>query len=204
MYYTRLFALVLFAMSASMSAQSDSASAGNGSKNVKITGTAYFGYSMTLGDFQINGPGLHLFQEWPDGPWWIDACKVGAACKLSLTPASTSVFLHCCGSYSNGTAAGVHAPYLEPHLTYTATAFYPGGEILSMHVNLKGTVTGYQLVNCVDGNCDIGPALFTVRITGHGTGEAQLSPALEDIAVGVPVTGISMSYSGVAHVEDNP
>src|SRR5438067_3366351 len=111
MHYARRLALVLFAVSASMSAQSDSASAGNGSKNVKITGTALYGYAYTWGDFNINGQGLHLSQALPDGPSFFGSCKVGADCTLSFTPPSRWPYCGLCSDlYSSGAVGGVHAP----------------------------------------------------------------------------------------------
>jgi hypothetical protein len=203
----RFLPLVFFALSTSLLAQSKPvASQPDDGKNFKITGTAIYGEAY-LSDFVIGGPELRLRQNSMDGPAIIGECTVGADCTLSLgLPALVNCFY--CKGNSEGSFRGAVADLLKQDLTFKATGVVDSDGQATMHVNIAGTITGYQLLDQPGStdcsvssyNCVLGPAVFRLRISGHGTGEVQgifpYSPT------DVWLVGISMSFSGVAHVEE--
>ena len=205
MHTSRVIPLaVVITLAASLVAQTANSANGNGVKNVKIGGTATFGYAMTLGDFNIYGRSVGLYQVLPQGLNWVGTCTVGTDCAFTLSPYPASGFCSYCRGYSNGGAGTASADYLQPDLIFTATGFYPGGDTLTMHVNVTGTVTGYKLINCaVDDmyGCELGPAVFTVRISGHGSAEVQMqwTPGMTGEIVAY---GANLAFSGVAHIHE--
>lgn len=111
-----------------------------------------------MGDFSISP--LDLYQVLPQGLPGIGQCTVGADCTLSLVPYPASGFCSYCKSYSGGA-------FLDTNLlTFTLTGSYPREDTLTMHVNVAGTITEYDLVNCGEdaNNCALAPVLLTVRI----------------------------------------
>ncbi len=195
MRYRRLL-FVFFAMSATLLAQSDALrSSAKGSKNFKIVGDAVFGYSMTMGDFNISGVG---YQVLPQGLPTIGQCTVGADCTLYLTPYPASGFCSYCTWYSGGVFFDTNL------LTFTLTGFYTGGYTFPMHVNVAGTLTEYGLVNCDENGagCGLGPASLKVRISGHGTAVVSMMYSPGDIST--LASGATISFSGVAHTEKLP
>ena len=209
-YSGRLLPFALFALSTCVLAQSSSFSSHpQGDKNIKITGTATYGYAA-YSDFTILGSGLTLRQGSWDGPSYIGHCTIGVECTLTFGLPLIAVCPYC--SYNSmGLWGSVTAGTLEQNLTFKATGVYDGSGEMTMHLNFSGTVTGYQLLDvpgtqdCYGGagyNCMLGPALFSFRITGHGTGEVQ--NAIPVSPTEVWIGGLSMSFSGVAHLEDLP
>lgn len=202
----RLLPFVFFALAASLLAQSNPESATDG-RNIRVTGTAAYGYAY-LSDFNIVGPGLLLRQGSWDGPYYITRCTVGADCTWSF---NVPMIAPCtqCKYNSMGSVRDVTADILKQDLIFKATGVYDGGREQTVHINFSGTVTGYKLLDtpgstsCTDDGtmCVLGPVLFTLRISGHGTGEAAMLPIS---ATEAWVLGISMSFSGVAHIEDTP
>jgi hypothetical protein len=189
-----LLPFVLLALTAPFFAQSHPGYSAN-RKNFKIAGNAVFGYSMTMGDFSISGVG---YQVLPQGPSTIGECTVGTECTLYLSPYPASGFCMYCQAFSGGV-------YLDQNLLFTLTAFYGGGDTLTMHVNVAGTVTEYALLNCQGEfgvSCDLGPAQSTVRISGHGTANVSMMYTPGDITT--LASGATITFSGVAHVEDTP
>jgi|ERR1700733_2015041 len=168
---------------------------------IPITGTASDGYAETLGDFSIQGVGLSLSQGLPDGSNQIGTCTVGTICHLSFTPANSDAFCSYCTSYSGGSLGSKVAEYLESSLTFTGSAFYSGGTNLLMPFAVAGTITGYELVDCVNGTsgCKLGPAEFTVHIFAQGTEDLTL---YSNSGPGVPIYGANAQFSGVAAVVD--
>src|SRR6202011_4245530 len=154
-------------------------------------------------DFSIQGPGLSLQQRLPDGPNEIGTCTVGAVCTLSFSPLNSNAFCGGCTYYSGGSFGSSIAEYLDPHLTFTGSAFYSGGSTLMMPFIVSGTITGYELVNCITGTsgCTLGPKVFTVRIFRYGTENLTL---YSNSGPQVPVYGSSATFSGFATVETVP
>lgn len=170
---------------------------------ISINGTARYGYAETTGDFTIKGPGLGLSQAAPDGPNIIGYCTVGAVCNLTFSPLSTSAFCSFCIGLSGGSLGSQNAQYIDPHLTFTGSAFYSGGNTLLMPFTVTGTITGYELVNCT-GNigCSLGPEEFTVQIFAQGTEEVAMNPLNGS---GVPaMIGTDAVFSGTATVVPEP
>jgi len=68
---------------------------------------------------------------------------------------------------------------------------------------VSGTITGYELVNCVNGTsgCTLGPKEFTVSIVGSGTEKLTL---YSNSGPQVPVYGTYATFSGLATVETVP
>ena len=142
--------------------------------SIPVTGIADKGFAQTLGDFSIQGPGLSLFQGLPDGNNSIGTCTVGTVCDFSFDIGSSAPFCTYCTFYSSGSLGNKVAEFLDPSLLFTGTAFYSGGESLTVPMTLTGTIIGYKLVNCSNGFCDLGPRVFTLSIVGHGTGQVTL------------------------------
>jgi hypothetical protein len=176
----------------------------NSVDTIPITGTAADGFAQTAGDFSIHGPGLFLYQGLPDGPNQIGTCTVGAVCTLSFSPLNSAAFCGGCTYYSGGSFGSNIADYLDPHLTFTGSAFYSGGSTLQMPFIVSGTITGYELVNCFSGTsgCTLGPKEFTVRIFGSGT--ETLTVYSNFSGPQVPVYGANATFSGFATVETVP
>jgi hypothetical protein len=206
----RLLPFVFFALISTVLAQSAPvASKAHSAKNGKspISGTATFGYGLTFGDFDIYGSGIYLSQTapWDNASLTWEGCAVGADCTLTFSPSDTAGFCQYCLSnpywYAWGNAGGKTANYIQPALEFTGTAFYPGGDTLTMRVDLAGQVTGYELINCNDEGkeCQLGAAVFTVELEGKGTAEVAMQ------SYGNPTYshawGSSVSFSGKAHVK---
>ena len=173
------------------------AASANSVTTIPITGTAEYGFSLTYGDFNINGSGLSLFQGLPQGPAQIGSCTIGAVCNFSWGPSNSSEFCNLCVGLSEGTIGSTSAQYLSPNLTFKGSAFYSGTDTLNMNFTVSGTITGYELINCSGGvGCSLGPKVFTIYISGHGT--EQL------VTYGAPFmnqqefTGVGGTFTGMA------
>lgn len=165
-------------------------------KTISITGTASYGFSMTEGDYRIQGSALNLFQADPDGPSLIGFCSVGSLCSFTWSPADASSFCSYCTGYSGGSFGSSIAQYLSPDLVFKGSAFYSGGDTLTMNVTVSGTIYGYQLVGC-NGNigCSLGPLEFALKISGTGTETltmTELSGSPSEIV------GLQATFSGTA------
>jgi hypothetical protein len=121
-------------------------------RNIPITGTAAKGAIQTTGDFDIQGPGLRLFQGNPQGPNTIGLCTVGTVCDFSFSITSfNSTFCLFCPGYSFGSVGNKVADYLVPSLFFTGSALFTnsGDDIvrsIQLPLTVAGTITGYQLV----------------------------------------------------------
>lgn len=175
----------------------------NSVDTIPITGTAADGFALTAGDFSIQGPGVSLYQGLPDGPNQIGTCTVGAVCALSFSPLNSAAFCGTCTYYSGGSVGSSVAEYLDPHLTFSGSAFYSGGNTLLMPFVVSGTITGYELINCINGisGCTLGPKEFTVSIFGSGTEKLTL---YSNTGPQVPIYGTNATFSGLATVETVP
>jgi hypothetical protein len=87
--------------------------------------------------------------------------------------------------------------WLEPNLIFKGSAFYSGGDTLTMNFTVSGTIYGFQLVGCdVDGyGCSLGPQVFALKISGTGTQTLSIN-----VLSGTPslITGLSGTFSGTA------
>ena len=136
---------------------------------IAITGLTTYGFASTYGDFGFVGPGLNLVQALPQGPDFIGSCTVGTLCSLSWSPGNGMAFCPCTG-ISNGNFGSNIAEYLSPTLVFTGSAFYSGGDSLTMNLTVSGTIYGYQLVGCSGGSgCSLGPEVFALKIRGTDT-----------------------------------
>ncbi len=154
----------------------------NSVNNIPITGTAEKGFIQTTGDYNIQGPGLSLFQGMPAGPNSIGSCTPGTTCDFSFAIPNSSVFCGLCLGQSFGSVGNKSATFLDSSLLFTGSAFVPisndYGQNIQLPMTVSGIITGYQLVNCFPpdvGSCDLGPKQFAVRIVGQGTGHFFLT-----------------------------
>jgi hypothetical protein len=191
----RGIALVSFICFISVLASADSVS------NIPITGSARQGFGQTTGDFNITGPSLTLVQGVGVGPSTIGFCTAGAVCDFSFSIGNSNASCPFCFGLSSGTVGNKSAPFLDPSLLFTGSAFYTGPtNSILVPFTITGTIAGYQLVNCTvpDANgCSLGARIFTLRIVGHGTGHPVFD-ALGDIV------GINATFSGTATVIPEP
>ena len=174
-----------------------------GSVTIPITGTASKGSAITLGDFNINGPGLSLIQGLPDGPGTIGLCHTGSVCNFSFTiNASGSAFCQYCLFYDSGSLGSQKAEFLVPNLTFTGSALYAGGSSISVPMTVSGTIVGYELVNCSgETNCSLGPVAFELSIVGQGTGKFTMQSETGSVSV---ILGVQNSFTGTATVVPEP
>lgn len=137
---------------------------------IAIGGNTTDGFVSTLGDFGFSGPGLNLQQVLPQGNNSIGSCTVGTLCSLSWSPVNAASFCSYCTGYSNGNLGSKVAEYLSSNLVFTGSAFYSGGDSLTIKATVSGTIYGYQLVGCTNGSdCSLGPEVFALKITGTDT-----------------------------------
>lgn len=177
---------------------------GDSANTISINGTANYGFALTTGDFQIQGNGLNLFQGLPDGPSTIGSCTVGSVCTFSWQPGPGSAFCSYCIGLSGGAVGSQAAQYLVPNLTFSGSAFYSGGDTLTMQITVSGTITGYQLVGCTAGiSCSLGPKEFTLTVSGHGTEQLTLNSDAASNA-SVSILGARASFSGSAETTTTP
>lgn len=165
---------------------------------IPITGTAAQGNAITTGDFNISGPGLSLFQGLPDGPDQIGSCTPGITCNFSFAiTVSGLAFCGYCQGYSSGSLGNHVAEFLQPSLQFTGSAIYSGGGSISVPMTVSGTIVGYQLLNCnsLGEDCTLGPQVFSLQVSGTGTGVFLMYPA--DASLGV-VLGVNASFTGTA------
>jgi hypothetical protein len=163
---------------------------------ISITGTAFYGDATTYGNYNIQGSGLSLFQTLPFGPSVITNCTVGTTCNFTWSPADPAVFCQYCTADSGGSLGSNVAQYLSPSLQFKGSAFYSGGDSLTMQFTVSGTITGYELINCTDGaECSLGPQEFKLYISGHGT---ELLSTEYEGGGSVPFQRVSASFTGYA------
>jgi hypothetical protein len=163
--------------------------------NIPITGTATVGFAETLGDFNIQGPGLSLMQGLPDGPSFIGRCNIGSVCNFSTSiNASGADFCTYCLYYDSGSLGKVQAQFLSPSLTFTGSAIYSGQSTMTVPMTVSGTIVAYQLLNCDDGvGCTLGPQVFSVKVTGTGIATFTMNPDGYD-----NIIGMSINFTGMA------
>ena len=164
---------------------------------IPITGTTYYGFATTEGDYTIQGPGLNLFQGDPGGPSFIGDCNVGAVCSLTWSPAGPISFCGLCTAFSGGSFGSTAVQWLSPNLVFKGSAFYAGGDTLSMNSTVSGTIYGYQLVGCNSNGfaCSLGPQVFALNISGTGTETLSMN-----VFSGTPteIFGLQGTFSGTA------
>lgn len=151
---------------------------------IPITGVAQYGAvgcgggCFSNGYFQIGGPGLSLSLGTPDGPGSIGVCTVGTLCNVSfvINLQNETPFCYYTPGCSLGTLGSKTSDFLVPSLKFTGSAFYSGQDQLTARMSVKGTIIGYQLVDCsppgVD--CKLGPRLFSLRLVGRGEGSVPM------------------------------
>jgi hypothetical protein len=164
---------------------------------IPITGATYDGFATTEGDYNIQGPGLSLWQADLGGPSYIGYCTVGTVCNFTWSPASPGAFCGFCSKFSGGSLGSTQVQWLEPDLLFKGSAFYSGGDTLTMNFTVSGTIYGFQLLGCdTDGyGCSPGPQVFALKISGTGTqtlsiNEFSGTPSL--------VVGLEGTFSGTA------
>jgi len=170
--------------------------------SIPITsGSAQYGFAISLGDFEMEGPGLSLFQSTPQGPSTIANCEVGAVCDFSIGIGSDAEFCMYCSGMSAGTLGNKTAEFLSPSLTIWGSAFYSGGNTLTIPVNISGAIIGYELIDC-QGNvgCSLGPVAFDLHISGHGIATLSIGSGCCD----QNVLGMFANFNGVATVVPEP
>ncbi len=168
----------------------------DGVNTISVAGITYDGYGLTAGDFLIQGNGLSLSQGLPDGPSFIGSCTVGSVCNLTWSPTNSAAFCSYCTGMSNGSLGSIQAQYLSPNLVFKGSAFYSGGNTLTMSFTVSGTIYGYQLVGCTDGvGCSLGPQVFGLQILGTGTETLTLTTmgGAQEI-----IQGASGTFTGTA------
>ena len=160
---------------------------------IAITGSTFDGFAISSGDFTILGPGLSLSQTTPGGPSFIGSCTAGTVCSFSWSPVDAASFCTYCTGISGGSFGSNVAQYLSPELVFKGSAFYSGGDTLTMNFTVSGTVYGYQLVGC-DGSgtgCSLGPQVFALKISGSGTETLTIN----DVGL---IVGLSGTFTGTA------
>jgi hypothetical protein len=99
--------------------------------------------------------------------------------------------------YSGGTVGSSVAQWLSPNLVFKGSAFYSGGDTLTMSFTVSGTIYGYQLVDCTNGSfgCSLVPQVFALKISGSGTETLSITELS-----GTPseIVGLSGTFSGTA------
>ena len=185
--------LVLGAMLCLLAAESyaDSVS------TIPISGTTYDGFATTEGDYNIQGPGLSLWQADLGGPSFIGYCTIGTVCNFSWSPANPAAFCPWCTRFSGGSFGSTQMQWLQPNLVFKGSAFYSGGNTLSMTFTVSGTIYGFQLVGCDSEGygCTLGTQVVALNISGTGTETLSIN----DLS-GTPsqVVGLSGTFSGTA------
>lgn len=165
---------------------------------IAITGTATQGFAITTGDFDINGANVSLGQGAPQGPSFIGSCTLGKICNLSFSIGSTAQFCTYCTAFSQGSVGGIVAQYLDPKLGFSASALYTGQSNIIVPVTFSSIIVGYQLVDCTDGvACNLGPKVFTVRISGTGTANFSM------LETGL-IEGVNASFTGRLSIVPEP
>jgi hypothetical protein len=164
---------------------------------IPITGTTYDGFASTEGDYRIQGPGLSLWETTLGGPNYIGDCTIGTVCNFSWSPVGPAGFCDFCSTLSGGSLGSTQVQWLEPSLLFKGSAFYSGGDTLTMNFSVSGTIYGFQLVGCQSdgGACSLGPQVFALKISGTGTqtlsiNEFSGTPSL--------VVGLEGTFSGTA------
>lgn len=169
--------------------------------SIAITGSADYGFAQSSGNFQIQGPGLSLIHVTLDGPSEIGECFVGKSCTVFFAVADASSFCNLCLGFDDGTVGGKVAESFTQNLTFTGSGIYWGGSSFTMHMTVSGTITGYELINCNDGEqCTLGPKEFTVHIVAQGVGTLTMTP---DGSFG-GIQGANVNFSGTASVATVP
>ena len=159
---------------------------------IPISGTAFYGFAETYGDFNISGPGLTLVQGLPQGPSDIGLCRMGAVCNFSFAiNTSGASFCAFCLYYSSGSVGSNVAEFLIPNLIFTGSALYTGASTMTVPMTVRGTIVGYQLLNC-DGavSCTLGPVVFRLSIAGTATGQFTIQTG--------QIQGVMSTFTGTA------
>jgi hypothetical protein len=166
-------------------------------KTIPITGTTYDGFATTEGDYNIQGPGLNLWQADLGGPSVIGDCTAGTVCSFTWSPVSPEAFCTFCSRFSGGTFGSTAVQWLEPQLVFKGSAFYAGGDTLSMNFTVSGIIYGFQLLGCDsegDG-CSLGPQVFALNIFGTGTQTLSLNVFS---GTSSQIFGLQGTFSGTA------
>ena len=156
----------------------------NSFHSIPITGVGFVGQPgfncCFNGDFNIQGLNLSLNQGTPNGPASIGSCTVGTVCNFSYGIGSTATFCTYCTGFSEGSLGTKTADFLAPSLTFTGSAFYPGGSSMTVPMTITGTIIGYELVNCNNSvGCSLGPIVFSLKLEqgiGLFLGQSRLCP----------------------------
>jgi hypothetical protein len=161
--------------------------------SIAITGTAYEGYAEYNGDFNIQGPGLNLFQATPDGPSSLGLCNMGSSCNFGFTIGSTSNFCTYCLNLSGGSLGSTAVQFLDTSLIFHGSAVWNGQYNLNVPLTISGLIIGYELINCESGGvgCSLGPEEFVLKITAKGIGDFTVNQA------GL-IQGVTVTLSGTA------
>lgn len=164
---------------------------------IPITGSTYDGFSTTEGDYKIQGPGLSLWQADLGGPSFIGSCTIGTVCNFSWSPANPGSFCSFCTTFSGGSFGSAQVQWLDPALVFTGSAFYSGGNTLTMSFTVSGTIYGFQLVGCNSGgsDCSQGPQVFALKISGTGTETLTMNEFSDTLS---QIAGLSGTFSGTA------
>lgn len=172
--------------------------------SIPITGVGFVGQPGSCcfnGDFNIQGPSLSLNQGTPDGPASIGSCTVGTVCNFSYGIGSTATFCTYCTGFSEGSLGTKTADFLAPSLTFTGSAFYPGGSSMTVPMTITGTIIGYELVNCNNGvGCSLGPIVFSLKLFGHG----DATVTLQQFGASASIAGTLTAFNGIATVVPEP
>lgn len=139
-----------------------------------------------------------MAQGFPVGLSSIGSCTLGAICNLSFNIGSTAWYCSYCKDLAIGSFNGVVVEFLDSNIAFDASALYSGQADITVPLTFKGTIVGYKLVNCQGNvNCSLGPKEFSLRITGHGTGDFVIS----DMGI---IQGVSATLTGRASVVPEP
>ncbi|HEX6822477.1 MAG TPA: PEP-CTERM sorting domain-containing protein [Candidatus Sulfotelmatobacter sp.] len=164
---------------------------------IPITGSTYDGFATTQGDYRIQGPGLSLWETTLGGPSFIGDCSIGTVCNFSWSPVGPYAYCTLCSKFTGGSFGSTQVQWLEPNLVFKGSAFYSGGDTLTMNFTVSGTIYGFQLLGCdIDGyECSLGPQVFALKISGTGTQTLSIN-----VFSGTPslITGLSGTFSGTA------
>ncbi len=175
--------------------------------SIPVTGTASF-ESATSYTFKISGPSLSLFSTTVDAPEILSLCSTGPTCILTGTFPAQLNYEGASYVDSSGSLDGISADRLGGTLTFTSSPVtVPGtGSLSNIPITVSGEIGGYLLIplpgsTCIpsDGtNCQAGPEVFSVDITGSGSLNAVIVGGIAG------ANFVDLSFTGTATPTPDP
>ena len=122
-----------------------------------FTGTAVYGNELSM--FSLGGTGMSLFSDAPGPADMLFSC--GATCTIpEIDIEALPSFWQFPWETSVGSWGNINANSLAGDIDFSSTA--------NGLISFTGTILGYR-VNCSNGDCERGPLLFNIFLSGTGT-----------------------------------